>query len=113
VLTPNPAPNTAPKVAPKAAAAAPPPGTAKGKPVGKRVVARRRPPPPAPPPGKTMSAGVGGPEVLESTLEILGASTLSLDDGGRETITDAAARKPAAKKSGGSFSRLLSKLGGG
>jgi hypothetical protein len=59
--------------------------------------------------------GVGGPEVLESTLEILGASTLSLDDGGRAIITDAAARKPVEKKSSGGsrFSRLLSRLSGG
>jgi hypothetical protein len=51
--------------------------------------------------------------VLESTLEILGASTLSLDEGGRTIINDGAARKPAEKKSGGNrFSRLLSRLGG-
>jgi hypothetical protein len=76
------------------------------------VVARRRAPPA--PPGKTVSAGVGGAEVLESTLEILGASTLSLEGGGREVISDAAARKGANKPAGGNrFSRLLSKLGGG
>src|SRR5690606_17622136 len=108
------------KVLPAAAAAAVkpaptalPPGAPKatGKPVGKRVVARRRPPPV--PQNRTVSAGVGGAEVLESTLEILGASTLSLDDGSREIITDAAGRKPADKKSGGRFSRLLSRLSGG
>jgi hypothetical protein len=89
-----------------------PPGMPKGRPVGKRVVARRRPPPI--PQGKTVSAGVAGPEVLESTLEILGASTLSLEEGGREVITDAAARKPAARKPARSrFSRLLSRLAGG
>jgi hypothetical protein len=94
----------------KPAGAAP---KATGKPTGKRVVARRRAPP-APAPGRTVSAGVGGAEVLESTLEILGASTLSLEDGGREVITDAAARKDAKKSAGGNrFSRLLSKLGGG
>lgn len=104
------------KPAPAAAAnGAAPAGLPKatGKPAGKRVVARRRPPPV--PQGRTVSTGVGGPEVLESTLEILGASTLSLDDGGRAIITDAAARKPVEKKSSGGsrFSRLLSRLSGG
>lgn len=109
------------RVSPAAAAAAVRPAApgvpagaprAAGKPVGKRVVARRRPPPV--PQGRTVSAGVGGAEVLESTLEILGASTLSLDDGGREIISDAAGRKPAVKKPGGNrFSRLLSRLSGG
>ncbi|MFO7326583.1 MAG: hypothetical protein DIU62_012795, partial [Pseudomonadota bacterium] len=90
-----------------------PPGTPRGRPVGKRVVARRRPPPV--PQGRTVNAGVGGPEVLESTLEILGASTLSLEDNGREIINDSAARKPEAKKPsrGSRFSRLLSRLAGG
>lgn len=104
-----PAPVAPSKAAPAAAPAGAPRAT--GKPVGKRVVARRRPPPV--PQGRTVSAGVGGAEVLESTLEILGASTLSLDDGGREIITDAAGRKPAEKKSSGNrFSRLLSRLSG-
>jgi hypothetical protein len=102
------APVRAAPVRPALPAGAPKPT---GKPTGKRVVARRRAPPPAP--GRTVSAGVGGAEVLESTLEILGASTLSLEDGGRETITDAAARKDVKKSSGNRFSRLLSKLGGG
>lgn len=95
---------------PAAAAAPAAAPVSTGKPTGKRVVARRRPPPV--PPGKTVSAGVGGAEVLESTLEILGASTLSLDEG-RQVIHDNAARKPVEKKSGGRFSRLLSRLGGG
>ncbi len=102
VARPVPVVATAAAGAPKAA----------GKPTGKRVVARRRPPPV--PQGRTISAGVGGAEVLESTLEILGASTLSLDNGGRSVITDASARKAADKKSGGNrFSRLLSRLSGG
>jgi hypothetical protein len=104
-------PRLAPKAAPVAPAAAATPGKPAGKPVGKRVVARRRAP--DVPLDRKVSAGVGGAEVLESTLEILGASTLSLDDGGRTLINDAAARKPAEKKSGGNrFSRLLSRLGG-
>src|SRR5690606_6929585 len=104
------APVAAAKAAPRAALPAGAP-QATGKPTGKRVVARRRPPPV--PQGRTVSAGVGGAEVLESTLEILGASTLSLDEG-RAIINDAAGRKPADKKpSGNRFSRLLSRLGGG
>lgn len=80
---------------------------------GKRAVARRRAP--AASSGKTVSAGVGGAEVLESTLEILGASTLSLDEGTREIIPDAAARRPAdrAPKSTSRFSKLLNRLSGG
>jgi hypothetical protein len=104
----------APRLAPKVPAAAPvarSPVAAAGKPTGKRVVARRRAP--DAPLDRKVSAGVGGAEVLESTLEILGASTLSLEDG-RTIINDATARKPVDKKSGGNrFSRLLSRLGGG
>jgi hypothetical protein len=76
---------------------------------GKRVVVRKR----------QVDAVVhaknpGAAAVMESTLEILGASTLSLDEG-REVVSDALARKPnAGKKAGnGKFSRLLSRLGGG
>ncbi len=76
---------------------------------GKRVVVRKR----------QVDAVIhaknpGAAAVMESTLEILGASTLSLDDG-REVISDALARKPGAgkKASNGKFSRLLSRLGGG
>jgi hypothetical protein len=109
VTAPTAAQRVAPKV-PAAAPVAPAPGKPTGKPAGKRVVARRRPPTGAP--DRKVSAGVGGPEVLESTLEILGASTLSLDET-RKPISDAAARRPdAAKSGGGRFSRLLSKLGG-
>jgi hypothetical protein len=113
----SPAP-VAPRLAPRAPAAAPASrapvaaaGKANGKPTGKRVVARRRAP--DAPLDRKVSAGVGGAEVLESTLEILGASTLSLDEG-RAIINDATARRPVEKKSGGNrFSRLLSRLGGG
>ena len=108
-------PAVPPRLAPKAAAvapaaAAPTPGKATGKPVGKRVVARRRAP--DVPLDRKVSAGVGGAEVLESTLEILGASTLSLDDGGRTLINDAAARKPEKKSGSNRFARLLGRLGG-
>jgi hypothetical protein len=77
---------------------------------GKRVVVRKR----------QVDAVVhaknpGAAAVMESTLEILGASTLTLDDGRAVISDDALARKPGAgKKAGnGKFSRLLSRLGGG
>jgi hypothetical protein len=79
-----------------------------GKATGKRVVARRRAP--QIPVDRTVSAGVGGAEVLESTLEILGASTLSLEEGGRVLINDGATHK-SKSKSGGRFSKLLGRLG--
>lgn len=75
-------------------------GKATGKPVGKRVVARKRTPP-----------RPGAPNPLESTLEILGASTLTLDES-REIINDSAVRKPLDRKSGGRFARLLNRLSG-
>jgi hypothetical protein len=75
-------------------------GKPSGKPVGKRAVARKRPPPPP-----------GAPNPLESTLEILGASTLTLDES-REIINDSAVRKPLVRKSGNRFSRLLDRLSG-
>ncbi|MEP7313502.1 MAG: hypothetical protein ABI859_13035, partial [Pseudomonadota bacterium] len=69
------------------------------KPTGKRAVAR-----------KPMRVP-GAPNVLEETLEMLGASTLTIDDG-REIINDSAIRKPVKKKQekGSRFSRLLSNL---
>jgi hypothetical protein len=80
---------------------------ATGKPGGKRVVVRKQPPAAA---GR-VNPGAATP--LESTLEILGASTLSLDEG-REIINDSAIRKPVNRKSANAnrFSRLLSRLGG-
>jgi hypothetical protein len=88
----------------KAAAAGAKPAPARttpkatGKAPGKRAVVRRRPGPP------------GAPNPLESTLEILGASTLTLDES-REIINDSAIRKPVAKKERtGRFARLLSRL---
>jgi hypothetical protein len=106
-----PVPRLEPKSAPPAPAAQSRATAANG--TGKRVVVRRRPP--AVPAGRTVSAGVGGAEVLESTLEILGASTLSLDEGTREIIPDAAASKPVRKPSESTsrFSKLLNRLSGG
>ncbi|MEO8315173.1 MAG: hypothetical protein ABI645_10285 [Pseudomonadota bacterium] len=76
------------------------PGKATGKPTGKRVVVRKRPP-----------TRPGAPNPLESTLEILGASTLTMDES-RELINDSAVRQPIDRKQGGRFSKLLSRLSG-
>jgi hypothetical protein len=78
-----------------------------GKPTGKRVVVRKRPQPPPSP-----RAAPGAPNPLESTLEILGASTLTLDES-REIVNDSAIRKPIEKKPGSRFSKLLNRLSGG
>lgn len=87
----TPARNEAAKGAPRAAGKAP----------GKRAVARPPARKPAPP---------GAPQPLESTLEILGASTLTIDES-REIINDAAARRPPPKKDKpGRFARLLNRL---
>lgn len=98
--------------APPVAAAAKPPGAvaaaaprATGRPTGKRVVVRQRPQQP------TRAAAPGAPNPLESTLDILGASTLTLDES-REIVNDSAIRKPIEKKSGSRFSKLLSRLSG-
>ena len=81
---------------------------ATGKPSGKRVVVRK----PSAPARVTPGAAVP----LEETLEILGASTLTIDES-REIINDSAIRsKPEPKKkngAGGRLSRLLNRLGGG
>jgi hypothetical protein len=75
-------------------------GKPAGKPTGKRVVVRKRTPP-----------RPGAPNPLESTLEILGASTLTLDNT-RAVIDDHAVRKPLDRKSGGRFAKLLGRLSG-
>ena len=62
---------------------------------------------------KTYAPGAATP--LESTLEILGASTLTLDES-REIINDSAIRAPAKKPDNsatGRFARLLGTLSGG
>lgn len=83
------------------------PSKAAGRPTGKRVVVRKKPDVPL------ARTAPGAPTPLESTLEILGASTLTLDES-REIINDSAVRQPVHKKpSGNRFSKLLSRLGGG
>jgi hypothetical protein len=82
-------------------------GKATGKPSGKRVVVRKRPPV-----AMSSRAAPGAPNPLESTLDILGASTLTLDES-REIVNDSVIRKPIEKKPGSRFSKLLSRLSGG
>jgi hypothetical protein len=76
-----------------------------GRPTGKRVVVRKRPDTP-------VRTAPGAPQPLESTLEILGASTLTIDES-REIVNDSAVRKPIEKKSGSRFAKLLNRLSGG
>ncbi|MFO1503632.1 MAG: hypothetical protein U1F39_07425 [Steroidobacteraceae bacterium] len=78
-----------------------------GKPAGKRVMVRKRPQA-----AGSGRAAPGAPNPLESTLEILGASTLTLDES-REIVNDSAIRKPIEKKSASRFSKLLNRLSGG
>jgi hypothetical protein len=83
---------------------------ASGKPSGKRVVSRPRPA------QFKQSYAPGAATPLESTLEILGASTLTLDESqSRAIINDSAIRAPVKKTDNsatGRFVRLLGKLGG-
>ena len=96
-----------PLVKPAAPVVQPVAGKATGKPSGKRVVVRKRPPA-----AMSSRAAPGAPNPLESTLDILGASTLTLDES-REIVNDSAIRKPIEKKTGSRFSKLLSRLSGG
>jgi hypothetical protein len=76
-------------------------GAAPSKPVGKRAVARK--PRPVVP---------GAPQPLEETLEMLGASTLTLDES-REVIREPLGRdtpKKPVKGPGARFARLLTRL---
>jgi hypothetical protein len=73
---------------------------------GKRVVVRKRP--------DAVHVGAPGTSaVLESTLDILGASTLTLDEGkGQNLEATSGGKRPPVKKNG-KFSKLLSRLSGG
>jgi len=101
----NVAARPAPAAASNAATSARPVAKPTGKPTGKRVVVRKRPQP--------SRAAPGAPQPLESTLEILGASTLSLDKNSREIVNDSAIREPIEKKQASRFSKLLNRLSGG
>jgi hypothetical protein len=93
--------------APVAARAPGKAGKPSGKPTGKRAVARKKP-------ERAVKVAPGAADVLESTLEILGASTLTMDDSKSLIVDDAADRRSAVRKpQNNKFSKLLSRLGGG
>jgi hypothetical protein len=74
---------------------------------GKRVVVRKRPD------AMHLGGAPGTAAVLESTLDILGASTLTLDEGkGQNLEATSGGKRPPVKKNG-KFSKLLSRLSGG
>jgi hypothetical protein len=80
-----------------------------GKPTGKRAVSRKKP-------DRVVKVAPGAANVLESTLELLGASTLTIDDNKGLVIDEAASRRASRghkKPQNGKFSKLLSRLGGG
>ncbi|MGC4029448.1 MAG: hypothetical protein QM696_11280 [Steroidobacteraceae bacterium] len=80
------------------------PVRAPAKPTGKRVVVRKG--------SSRVPPGAATP--LDQTLEILGASTLTLDES-REIINDSAIRTPVSTtktKKGGRLAKLLNRLGG-
>ena len=96
----------APKVAGKPAAA-PAPARANAQPApGKRAV------PPAPAKGGRVNArDRKGPQTLEETLEILGASELEIDNGRGESINDTGVRHLRVEiQKNTPFSRLLERL---
>jgi len=86
-----------------------PAGGAPQQAAGKRVTVRRKKP------DATVQGAPGTAAVLESTLELLGASTLTLDESKGKVIDPAVARRASAggKPSNGRLSRLFSRLGGG
>jgi len=96
------------KVRPKGPEGKPMPPKASGKPSGKRVVVRKT--------GDVGRVTPGASTPLDETFEILGASTLTLDES-HEVINDDKVRRKEDKKkkpegSGGRLSRLLNRLGG-
>jgi hypothetical protein len=94
------------KVAKPSAKPAGKPGKPAGKPTGKRATVRKKP-------DRSFKAAPGAAAVLESTLDILGASTLTIDDSKSLVVDEAAGRRAAAKPQNNKFSKLLSRLGGG
>jgi len=105
---PAPAAPTAPATAPKVPAKALP-RVAVG-----RALSRSSAPPPGP---RTRGGKVGarehrGPQTLEETLEILGASQLSIDQGKGETLNDTGVRhlRVEVQQKNSPFSKLLERL---
>jgi len=98
-------------------AAAKPGAKSSAKPVPKVAVGRAVRQSAAPAKGRTRGAGkVGarerrGPQTLEETLEILGASQLAIDDGTGETLNDSGVRHLRVEVQKNSpFTRLLERL---
>jgi hypothetical protein len=111
----TPTPAAKPAVPPRAAAA----GAAKPTPkvaVGRTVIQPAAPLPPPPGKPRVRISRIGardsrGPQTLEETLEILGASQLSMDTGRGETINDSGVRHLRVEVQKNSpFSKLLERL---
>jgi hypothetical protein len=86
---------------PAAKTAAPRPGQAPAVPVKGRVRAR----------DKVPARDQRGPQTLEETLEILGASQLSIDSGNGETLNESGVRHLRVEVQKNSpFSKLLERL---
>ncbi|MGA7824423.1 MAG: hypothetical protein WCA14_09525, partial [Steroidobacteraceae bacterium] len=62
--------------------------------------------------GKVGARERRGPQTLEETLEILGASQLAIDDGTRETLNDSGVRhlRVEVQQKNSPFARLLERL---
>ncbi|MBV8405686.1 MAG: hypothetical protein JO203_15970 [Gammaproteobacteria bacterium] len=104
-----------PKPGPKPAT--PPPRTAAGAPAPKVAVGRTVVQPSAPPGrprvrnARVPARETRGPQTLEETLEILGASQLSVDDGRAASINDSGVRHLRVEVTRNSpFSKLLERL---
>jgi hypothetical protein len=101
-----PPPGPAPAAAPSARAAP----VAKAQP---QIAAGRlvRQSPPARQPGRAAAGAKRGPQTLEETLEILGASALAIDNGRGETLNDTGVRHLRIEQQKNSpFGRLLERL---
>lgn len=101
---------------PPASPAAPAPAAAKpgARPQPKVAVGRMVRQPPGTPrraPGKVTARAKSGPQTLEETLEILGASQLSMDQGTGETLNESGVRHLRVEVQKNSpFSKLLERL---
>jgi hypothetical protein len=84
--------------------------------VGRTLIQPAAPSPPPPPKARVRTSRVAardsrGPQTLEETLEILGASQLSMDTGRGETINDSGVRHLRVEVQKNSpFSKLLERL---
>jgi hypothetical protein len=102
---------------PAAKGGAPKPGTTGGKPVAAAARPSSQPAPaakraaPAAKGGRVNARDRKGPQTLEETLEILGASELEMDTGSNETLNDTGVRHLRVEvQKNTPFSRLLDRL---